>query len=200
MATKAKKKTKIKIEKNEDPQEDTVLMMAQDEDVPEVHRKLEGYIAYRTEWAINGCEESIAGSIDFVAKAADGTFMIVDWKRCKQLKTKYTNPFSGMLPPLSHLPDCAGQHYRLQLNCYRFLLQKYYGMVVSEMLVVCTHPDNQHEAFIDHVPIMTTETDLLMSWQRQQVSSMEDAIPKQCVLHDQKNLWLDVQHCQEHPC
>ena len=36
MATKAKKKTKIEIEKNEDPQEDTVLMMAQDEDVPEV--------------------------------------------------------------------------------------------------------------------------------------------------------------------
>ena len=36
MATKAKKKTKIEIEKNEDPQEDTVLMMAQDDDVPEV--------------------------------------------------------------------------------------------------------------------------------------------------------------------
>ena len=36
MATKAKKKTKIEIEKNEDPQEDTVLMMAQDDDAPEV--------------------------------------------------------------------------------------------------------------------------------------------------------------------
>ena len=36
MATKAKKKTKIEIEKNEDPQEDTVLMMAIDDDAPEV--------------------------------------------------------------------------------------------------------------------------------------------------------------------
>jgi DNA repair protein RadA len=36
MATKAKKKTKIEIEKNEDLQEDTVLMMAQDDDAPEV--------------------------------------------------------------------------------------------------------------------------------------------------------------------
>ena len=36
MATKAKKKTKIEIEKNEDPQEDTVLMMPTDDDAPEV--------------------------------------------------------------------------------------------------------------------------------------------------------------------
>ena len=36
MATTAKKKTKIEIEKNEDPQEDTVLMMAIDDDAPEV--------------------------------------------------------------------------------------------------------------------------------------------------------------------
>ena len=36
MATKAKKKTKIEIEKNEDPQEDTMLMMALDDDAPEV--------------------------------------------------------------------------------------------------------------------------------------------------------------------
>jgi len=39
MATKAKKKTKIEIEKNEDPQEDTVLMMAQDDDAPEVKNR-----------------------------------------------------------------------------------------------------------------------------------------------------------------
>ena len=35
MATKASKKTKIEIEKNEDPLEDTVLLMTADEEEPE---------------------------------------------------------------------------------------------------------------------------------------------------------------------
>ena len=47
-----------------------------------------------------------------------------------------------MNSPLDHLDDCQGMRYRLQLHCYRYLLQKYYDAVVSGMRVVCTHPDN----------------------------------------------------------
>ena len=68
---------------------------------------------------------------------------------------------------LDKLQDCAGEHYRLQLNCYRYLLQKYYYVTVSGMWVVRIHPDNEDEPFIDDVQAMPAETEALMSWQRE---------------------------------
>ena len=130
--------------------------------------KLPGYTAYRTEWEIFGEAECIAGSIDFVAQAPDGSLLLLDWKRSKQLRNKYSHFFGmSMKSPLDKLQDCAGEHYRLQLNCYRYLLQKYYRVTVSGMWVVCIHPDNEDEPFIDDVPAMPVETEALMSWQRE---------------------------------
>ena len=67
-----------------------------------------------------------------------------------------------MLAPLSHLDDCAGNHYRLQLNCYMYILEKYYAVKVAAMFVVGTHPDNAPCAFVDAVPVMPQETEALM--------------------------------------
>lgn len=127
---------------------------------------LEGYAAFRTEWTIFGEDENLAGSIDFVAKKDDGTYLVVDWKRSKDLQRKYSNQFRNMKEPLDHLPDCKGIHYRLQVNIYRYLLQKYYGLEVSGMHVVCIHPDCGKQPFIDQVPVMQSEVQHLMSWQR----------------------------------
>lgn len=127
---------------------------------------LTGYTAYRTEWWIFADRERLAGSIDFAAMDAFGALILVDWKRSKNISNKYSNKFRRMQPPLEHLEDVSGLHYRLQLNCYKFIIQQYYGMVVSKMLVVCTHPDNGPNAFVDHVPSMLREIELLMDWQR----------------------------------
>ena len=143
------------------------------EDTPEMNlffkfiTSLRGLRVFRTEWTIFGEEEKLAGSIDclFIDKA--GHLVIVDWKRSKMLRDKYSNPFQKMLTPFDHLEDCAGIHYRLQLNCYRYLLRKYYDFEVSGMLVVCMHPDNGQKAFVDEVPVMISETNLLMAHQRQ---------------------------------
>ena len=67
-----------------------------------------------------------------------------------------------MAAPLDHLPDAQGIKYRLQLNVYRFILEKYYGFVVSSMLVVCLHPDLE-VPFVDEVPHMPTETCEIMA-------------------------------------
>ena len=125
-----------------------------------------GCTAFRTEWEIYGVEERIGGSIDFVAKAEDGSVILMDWKRTKNLQGSYVNRYKKMAPPLEHLDDCKGNHYRLQLNCYRYLLQKYYGVSVSAMFVVCVHPDVGSSPFVDDVPIMPSETEALMCWQR----------------------------------
>ena len=73
-----------------------------------VMRSLEGLEAYRTEWMIYASSERLAGSIDFVARKTDGSLILYDWKRSKDLRNKYTSPWRQMNGPLRHLDDCAG--------------------------------------------------------------------------------------------
>ena len=40
---------------------------------------------YRTEWRIAAPDLGLGGSIDFVGKLPDGKFVIMDWKRSKNL-------------------------------------------------------------------------------------------------------------------
>ncbi len=70
---------------------------------------------------------------------------------------------------LSHLDDCVGVHYWLQINAYRYIIEKYYSMSVAGMYVVCTHPDNEIDAFVDSVPRMARETEIMMEYQRARV-------------------------------
>ena len=43
----------------------------------------EDTVAFRTEWKVYADKENLAGSIDYVATQADGTKVIVDWKRAE---------------------------------------------------------------------------------------------------------------------
>jgi hypothetical protein len=95
---------------------------------------------YRTEWLVFDEEHKVAGSIDMVYKKADGTLAIYDWKRAEEIKTE--NKFQSGLGPVEHLPDTNYWHYSLQLNVYRYILQKHYGYVVSELALVVLHPTN----------------------------------------------------------
>ncbi|CAE7209382.1 unnamed protein product, partial [Symbiodinium microadriaticum] len=97
-------------------------------------------------------------------RASDNSLVLFDWKRTRNLRTKYTNKFRNMKLPLSHIPDCAGWHYRLQLNTYKYILERYYGYVVSAMYVVCLHPDNMETGpFIDEVPNMSHDVAALLT-------------------------------------
>ena len=71
--------------------------------------------ACRAEWTIFGDVERIAGSIDFCKQLPDGSMMLVDWTHTSDLPGKYQS-YEAMRPPISHIADCAGMHYRLQLN------------------------------------------------------------------------------------
>ncbi|CAK0806321.1 unnamed protein product [Prorocentrum cordatum] len=89
---------------------------------------LEGLAAFRAEWAIFAEHEGLAGSIDFVARDSAGSLCIYDWKR--------------------------GNHYLVQLNIYRWMLEHYYGARVAAMYVFCLHPDNGDQPFVDDVPVI----------------------------------------------
>jgi len=98
---------------------------------------------WRTEWEVWDEDLKLAGSIDMIYRnKKDGTFAVYDWKRAKEIKKE--NSFQSGLGPLSHIPDANYWHYSLQLNMYRWLLEKHYSIKVSEMALIVLHPNNKN--------------------------------------------------------
>ncbi len=110
---------------------------------------------FRTEWTVFHEEARLSGSIDMVYEnidpatgEADGTLSIYDWKRCKEIVK--TNAFGkcAITPEISHLPDTNFWHYCLQLNTYKAILEMKYGKVVTDLYLVCLHPDNKNGNYL----------------------------------------------------
>lgn len=102
------------------------------------------FVPYRTEWTIYDTELKIAGSIDMVYKNSDGTLMIYDWKRCKDItKSNIYNKYA-ITPCLDTVPDTNFWHYSLQLNIYKYILEKNYGVTVSKLYLVQLHPSSKN--------------------------------------------------------
>jgi hypothetical protein len=112
---------------------------------------------YRTEWMIFNEDIKLAGSVDMVYEnESDGSLMIYDWKRCKDIKK--TNSFGAfaLTECISHLPDTNFWHYALQLNTYKAILEAKYEKKISQMCLVCLHPNlPTYEVHI--VPELTEE-------------------------------------------
>lgn len=103
---------------------------------------------YRTEWVVYDEECKIAGSIDFVLKNQRDELVLIDWKRSKEIKKE--NRFQKGLPPFQEYDDCNYNHYRLQLNFYRHILETKYNQKIAGMLIVVLHP-NQDKYQCHHV-------------------------------------------------
>lgn len=97
---------------------------------------------YRTEWLIYDETRKISGSIDFVLEIPNGDLVILDWKRSKQIKKE--NRFEKGIAPLNNLDNCNFNHYMLQLNLYRHILETKYDKKVIGMYLVILHPDNSN--------------------------------------------------------
>lgn len=119
--------------------------------------------AFRTEWMVYASDEDLAGSIDFVLRMPNGKLILIDWKRTSEMSKKHCSYGKMMLEPLEKVPDATLWHYRLQLNIYRYIIEKYYSHDVDSMLVVGCNPDNGDVPFVDHVPRMDVEIRALMA-------------------------------------
>lgn len=99
------------------------------------------YRPYRTEWTVFYKELKIAGSIDMVYEnIEDGTLMIYDWKRVKDIKYDAYKDECG-LGICSDLPNTNFWHYSLQLNTYKAILESQYGKIVTALRLVRLYPD-----------------------------------------------------------
>ena len=102
---------------------------------------------YRTEWMVWDKELRLAGSVDMLFENPDGTLQIYDWKRSKEIK-KENRWDSALVDCISHLPDANFWHYSLQLNTYKYIIEKNYGKKVTDMFLVCLHPNNKNDSYI----------------------------------------------------
>ena len=141
--------------------------------------------AYRTEWEIYGEEENIAGSVDFVGSFPDGSLVIVDWKRSNKLNTHMIDHWNKKLQwPFTHLDDCDGAKYAIQLSTYAWIIEKYYGKTVKALVLCSLHPDLPFHTWI---PYLRDEVEVLMKKCRERFSckltleSLNTTLPR-CVL------------------
>jgi len=100
--------------------------------------------AYRTEWMVYYEELKLSGSIDMLFENPDGTLQIYDWKRCGEIKYEDNYNKFAHTPCISHFPDTNFWHYSLQLNVYKTILEHKYGKKITDMYLVCMHPDNDN--------------------------------------------------------
>tara|TARA_B110000211_G_C14090869_1_gene558994 strand:+ start:4916 stop:5674 length:759 start_codon:yes stop_codon:yes gene_type:complete len=102
---------------------------------------------YRTEWMVWDKELKIAGSIDMLFTDSHGNLLIYDWKRSKEIKM--TNKWqSSTNPILKDVPDTNFWHYSLQLNIYKYLIEKNYDKTVTGLFLVIMHPNNKNKTYI----------------------------------------------------
>ena len=102
---------------------------------------------YRTEWMIYDEDLKLAGSIDMVYENPDGTLMIYDWKRAKEIsKTTGFNKYA-LTECINHLPDTNFWHYSLQLNTYKAILETKYNKKITALYLVRLHPNNTRKTY-----------------------------------------------------
>jgi hypothetical protein len=150
------------------PDEFTRLFAAYEARVKRADRQ---WTPYRTEWCVYDDEHKLTGSVDMLYQADpndDSKLVIVDWKRSKGLKyTSFNETGKG---PLCMLPDCNFWHYSLQLNLYRWMLQKHYGKTIVGMYLVVLHP-NQKEYIEKEVPLAELEIEEMLQLRKAELAT-----------------------------
>ena len=89
--------------------------------------------AYRTEWNVYDDNFMLSGTIDMVFRKKNDPFVfyLVDWKRSR-------NSNDGHI-----------YRYTIQLNLYKQILERNYGIQVHKLLLVCFHPTNIRYQIVD---------------------------------------------------
>lgn len=97
---------------------------------------------YRTEWSIFRDDIKLAGQLDMLykVKGSDCEYALYDWKCVQEIKLE--NRFEKGNGKLNHLDHCNYNHYSIQLNVYKRLLETLYNLSIVEMFLVILHPDN----------------------------------------------------------
>ena len=121
----------------------------------------ENIIPFRTEWQIFDPVLRIAGTIDFLSRN-DSEFDLYDWKRSDKIDRNATVWNYG-INGLESVPDTRYYHYCLQLNMYKYILEKNYNIAINKMYLVVLHPVYNTYQKIE-VPTMTNVVNSIIGY------------------------------------
>jgi ATP-dependent exoDNAse (exonuclease V) beta subunit len=107
-----------------------------------------GYLPFRSEQIVWSPKYSLAGSVDMLYVHKDDLdkevkrLWLVDWKRSKEIRFEgYGKGQDAMgFGPMSDKQDCNFEQYSLQLNIYKYLLERVYKIEIVRMTLVILHP------------------------------------------------------------
>ena len=110
---------------------------------------------------------NVAGTVDCLFKSADEKYVMVDWKRSKKLIVQGTNKpdkrgFQIEIEGLTDLTNCSYYRYCIQQNMYKYILEKKYNIVISDMILAVLH-----EKYLNYhtikLPEMINETEIIFN-------------------------------------
>ncbi len=117
------------------------------------------------EFIIGSAEYDIASAIDhlFINKLT-GELVLIDYKTNSDIykNEKYEKK---MKVPLRHLKDTTLNHYAIQLSIYKYLIEKYTNLKVSEFFIVWFSELNENYEIIE-VPYLKDEVEKILENRR----------------------------------
>ena len=123
------------------------------------HMLPRGIVSHATEKEIVCVDGDVAGSIDAILyDPREDVYDILDYKRSDKVQRDLRG-YGKMCAPFSHLDDCKGAAYALQLSLYQYILERDYGMRIRDRILLSLHPDNP---FTTSVPYLRDEVDYIM--------------------------------------
>jgi len=86
------------------------------------------------EFVVGGLEEGVAGQFDglFYNTKTDG-IELHDYKVDEEID--FSNRFQKLKKPLDHLDQCKANKYRIQLNGYAYLIEKYTDIKIDKLII-----------------------------------------------------------------
>lgn len=110
------------------------------------HEDHKNLVPFRTEWMIYDKPSKLAGSVDMLFKDPDNPndLLIYDWKRCKDITKCNSFGKTACNTLIEGIPDTNYWHYCLQLNTYKYIIEKNYGYKVNGLYLVALHPSNDN--------------------------------------------------------
>lgn len=90
----------------------------------------------------------ICGMVDLIAyNTRNDTFEIYDYKTNKEIK--FTSKFKKqLLPPLDDVDECEFNTYSLQLNIYKYFIEKYTKIKIEKLYIVWFNIKNENYQLI----------------------------------------------------
>jgi len=114
--------------------------------------KIKSNFEVYTEVVVYAKELQIAGTIDLLLlDKKTGRYNIMDWKTSKRISSKAYKNKKGNHLVTSNIDDCNFNHYALQLSLYRYILETYYDLNISEHMIIHLM---DHDCVGYHAPYM----------------------------------------------